>query len=152
MRAARRALLFIGVVAGIILSAPGFYYLFALHKVSGRPTPADITTSDLATAEARWRACGETGPIAMERENPWGLLYRLYTENTYTPRPGDRAVWLIVRKYNSTHLSEHRHWHPSGAALQIWVTRHWTARQVAATLVRDHPCTPRPPTIRKGTL
>jgi hypothetical protein len=53
----------------------------------------------------------------------------------------DRAIWLIVRQYNSSHLKDRRMgmWHLSGAALTIWLTQHWTTDEAvvgAATAAR----------------
>jgi hypothetical protein len=57
---------------------------------------------------------------------------------------GADAAWLVARNFNASHLARQGSawWHLSGAALTIWLTRHWTPDQVlqaTATLARREP-------------
>jgi len=57
------------------------------------------------------------------------------------------AASLVAQHYNARHLAD-RHsitWHLSGAALTIWITRHWSSDEVLCAAVDAlRP----PPTIR----
>ena len=140
MKSRRVLTLLVAVVIGAALAGPGVAYVLAMQNVDGLPSPAGVAATDAKLAAAAWRACGESGPIAIAPDNPWNFSYRLLTA-TRVPRPGDRAVWAVARRHNVTHpLADHRYWHFSGAALQIWITRNWSAEQVAATLARDNLC------------
>jgi hypothetical protein len=55
---------------------------------------------------------------------------------------GLNAASFVALHYNARHLKNRRStwWHLSGAALTIWIARHWTSDQVlsaAAVLVRQ---------------
>jgi len=128
------------ILLGLLLSAPGFLYLVALWGIDGRPVPVDDASVVEKLAIAGWRACGERGPITIKPDNPWAIAGRLLTNEYPDDSPGRRASWAIARNYNNEHLSSYASWHPSGVALTIWISRHWTARQIAATVHRDGLC------------
>jgi hypothetical protein len=77
--------------------------------------------------------------------NPWTYAASLVTKNTdFRSDDGSTAAWVIARNYNSSHLKDRRmtFWHLSGAALTIWVSRHWTSDQIvtaAAAITRSRP-------------
>jgi hypothetical protein len=118
-------------------------YWSGLANVEGRPQPTtskDIA-ADRALLQEKFRS---SSPIVVPVLNPWSYLWSLHSVDVKATDVGASAVWVVVRTYNYTHLRERRMswWHLSGAALTIWVTRHWTPDQIvasAAAIARSWP-------------
>src|SRR5690242_12748967 len=93
--------------------------------------PPDAATAS-APAERVWLALKETGPIKAEPLNPYRYALALLTGDPLPP--GSRLAWLVAGNYNASNLKNKRMWlwHMSGAALTIWLTRHWTTEQRVA--------------------
>jgi hypothetical protein len=130
----------LAVVVGIA-SLPAIAYAIGLSKIDGRPTPADPTQFTAADLSANWIACREPASVQVVPLNPWGYTVRVLAGDTGFEGSGQLSAWLIARAYNVEHLPKGmKWWHLSGAALTIWVTRNWSAEQIAATLIRDQLC------------
>ena len=129
------------VVALLILSLPGIAYSIGLLRVQGRPTPArtaDFRSEDIA---ASWQRCGERPPLAVKALNPWGVAGRFLWGDQLKSNAGEIAAWQVARGHNSAHpVGTMGWWHLSGSALTIWITRHWSAEEIGATLARDNLC------------
>jgi hypothetical protein len=141
MQSWHRAFLSVLVILAVALSLPGAAYVVGLATVHGRPVPADPANYSSELIAASWSRCREKTPIAVQAMSPWSYANKFMFADTHEETPGERAAWRIA----STHNSKHRRsgmlwWHTSGAALSIWVTRHWSAEQIGATLVRDNLC------------
>lgn len=137
----QRALLSLLVVFASILSVPGIIYVVGLARVHGRPVPADPSQYSSEAISAAWMRCREQIPIAVHASNPWSFAYKFMFADPLEATPGERASWRIASTHNSRHRSgDMLWWHTSGAALSIWITRHWSAEQIGATLVRDNLC------------
>ncbi len=141
MHSWQRAILSMLVLIALLAAIPGFVYVVALARVHGRPTPADPALfSQEAIADA-WAQCGEQSPVAVRAINPWGATGRFLFGNPLRTTPGERSAWRIARTHNASQpVGNNLWWHTSGAALTIWITRHWSAEQIGATLVRDGSC------------
>ena len=136
-----RAILSILALVALLVASPGVVYLVGLAKVHDRPTPADSKTFSSEAVSAAWEQCRETLPVAVEATNPWGVASRFLFGDPLRTSPGERAAWRIASTHNAAHpVGGGLWWHTSGAALTIWVTRHWSADQIGATLVRDSLC------------
>ncbi|KAB8194973.1 hypothetical protein FKV24_005655 [Lysobacter maris] len=136
-----RILAVVAVLAtGVLAALPGIAYTVALARVDGRPQPADPDRYSAAALETAWRQCSEWMPLATHRLDPWTLvLDRL--DGTVASRAGELAAWQVARAHNSKGGNRgNLWWHSSGAALTIWISRHWSARQIAATVARDGLC------------
>nr|CAS02825.1 putative integron gene cassette protein [uncultured bacterium] len=125
----------------VVLSLPGAAYVVGLARVHGMPVPADPAHYSSEVIAATWARCREKTPIAVQAMSPWSFGNKFMFADPLETTPGERAAWRIA----STHNSKYRRsgmlwWHTSGAALSIWVTRHWSAEQIGATLVRDNLC------------
>jgi hypothetical protein len=123
-------------------------YWTGLANIEGRPRPIALTdiAADTALLQQKFRS---PSPIVVRVINPWTFLGSLRPSAVKERDVGASAVWAIVRSYNSTHLRkrEMTWWHLSGAALTIWVTRHWTPDQIvasAAAIARSWPPEPAP--------
>jgi hypothetical protein len=137
----RKTLVGIAVVAFVVLALPAIAYGIGLSKIEGRPIAADPASFSSAQVNSAWQSCREHLPIALDPLNPWGYAAKILWGDTGFAGNGQLAAWLVARRYNSSHLpGGMKWWHLSGAALTIWVTRNWSAEQVAATLARDESC------------
>ena len=148
MGVARKASIGIALSLTALALAPLVLYAVALSQVEGRPTPR--TASHLA-AESAWQACGERAAVEFAPLDPWQFTWRLASGSDAAALPGERAAWAVARQYNAGHLRRHIWWHPSGAALTIWLTRHWSAEQLASTVAAGNYCRPAPNNSSKPT-
>src|SRR5262249_46041747 len=83
-------------------------------------------------AEVLWRKLRESPPIQVESMSPYSyLLAMVYGGSRGLPR-GNHLAWVVARSYNTEHLKDRLWWHPSGAALTIWLTRNWTTDELIA--------------------
>jgi hypothetical protein len=112
--------------------------------VDGRPNPPPssnyLTPADRALLERTFRV---TKPITVERLSPWAYVTFILEDPKRTAAAsGVEAAWIVAQHYNARHLERRSSiwWHLSGAALTIWITRHWSSDEVlcaAVTLVRQ---------------
>jgi hypothetical protein len=127
----------------LIALAPLGLYALGLSNVDGRPSPASSghpTAADEALLERTFRI---SQPITVEPLSPWSYVTSALEDPKRTAASGGvDAAWVVARHYNAHHLENRSStwWHLSGAALTIWITRHWTSDQVlsaAAALIRQ---------------
>jgi hypothetical protein len=124
---------------------PIVLYGIGLSNIEGRPeAPMQVNNLAIDTAFLQ-HAFRSSEPVALRVLNPWTYAASLVTDDTnLSSDDGSAAAWVVARNYNSNHLKDHRmtFWHLSGAALTIWVSRHWTAEQIvtaAAAITRSRP-------------
>ena len=137
-----RAIISLALILVLVALAPGLMYAVSLSKVHGRPIPANPANYDSHTVNQAWVRCSEALPLKVQRHSPWRVVFRLLFER---PDPnqalaGERAAWRIAASHNSRYRLDPGWWHPSGAALTIWITQEWSAEEIGATLVRDGLC------------
>ena len=113
---------FIAALFLVVVVPPGLYWL-GLNNIRGRPAPPEHTTRNDYDLLQDLKGRRST---TLERLSPWTYPFRVEAE---TP-----AVWLVARNYNVDHLAHCNGlwWHLSGAALGIWISRHWSQDQVVA--------------------
>jgi len=141
MHSWHRAILSMLVLVALLAAVPGFVYVVGLAKVHGRPTPADPALFRHEAIAAAWVQCREESPVAVRATNPWGVAGKFLFGNPLRTTPGERSAWRIASTHNALHpVGSNLWWHTSGAALTIWITRHWSAEQIGATLIRDGLC------------
>lgn len=135
------ALLTIAVSLSVL---PGVAYLVALNRVEGRPVAADPAAYTTETIGAAWALCREPLPLSVYTLNPWQWLISFHDLDIQHRPPGERAAAFVARRHNAGNPQTRNSfwWHASNAALMIWITRHWTAEQLGATVVRDGLCQP----------
>jgi hypothetical protein len=141
MQSWHRAFISILVIVGLLMALPGLAYVAGLAKADGRPIPADPARFSQEAIAAAWLQCRETSPVSVQATNPWGFVGKFMFGNPLRTTPGERAAWRIASTHNARRpVSSKTWWHASGAALTIWITRHWSGEQIGATLVRDGLC------------
>ncbi|WP_156795646.1 hypothetical protein [Bradyrhizobium icense] len=113
----------------VAAAAPWLIYWIALNEIESCPTPARHT----ATAEqvdSLFRKLRLSQPVHIDPISP----YSYFLQGVH-PSASTRIAWIIARSHNVNHLSDHRYWHLSGAALTIWLTRYWTSTELIARAV-----------------
>jgi hypothetical protein len=127
-----------GVLVAIIGLAPAALYSLGLSNVNGRPSPpasCHPTPTDRALLERTFRM---SQPITVKPLSPWAYFNFILEDDARNATAGGvDAVWFVARHYNAQHLKDRRSiaWHLSGAALTIWITRHWSADEVVCAAV-----------------
>lgn len=137
------SLLLLAVLVGAL---PGVLYLLGLASIQAMPLPAAVPKSPQAVCDGE-----PLEPVA--RLDPWRFTAALFI----APLGLDvlvhrQASWVAAR-----HLLRERRggmvsWHLANAALTIWITRHWSATQIATTAHAEHYCRDRiavPNSLRK---
>jgi hypothetical protein len=129
-------------VAGLILTVmigigvgPWLLYGIGLAKVDGRPPHASQTVVTQEDADALWQGLRISQPVRLDPVSPYSYVQTLVVGDQKVLGPSARIAWIIARSYNVEHLTDHRAWHLSGAALTIWLTRNWTSSELIARAV-----------------
>jgi len=136
MRAAGKAWISVVVLVAAIALLPGLLYLLGLAWVDGWPQPADRAPSGVA-------ACSGEPRAGYQRMNPWGFVAQLFDQDAgkaNVPVVEQEAYWVARRHL----MRQPRHgmlrWQLSSTALTIWITRHWSAGQIADTARKEDFC------------
>lgn len=141
MSVGRNTLAALLALSGVAFSIPAIVYGVGLLKIEGRPVPADPRNYSTAELSAAWQRCHDRLPVSVVPLNPWGVAAGFFWGDGQMHGAGQYAAMRVARAHNDQHVSGGMFWwHLSGGALTIWVTRNWTAEQIAATLVRDELC------------
>jgi hypothetical protein len=120
------------VVLLVVILGPWALYWLALSNIHGRPPHASNSAFTAEDAEALWRKLREPLPIHVEPLSPHAHLWVLFHGDARALPRGAQLAWWVAKSYNTRHLEDRRWWHPSGAALAIWLTRNWTANELIA--------------------
>lgn len=130
------ALALLGLVFAFLVAAPGLMYEAGLSNIEGRPQAG--LAPRLNDKQREWLRCelrADEHPAA-PITNPWTLAWTILNTQSMPPthRYPDDLAWVVARNYNSTHLKQRRglNWHLSGAALRVWIVRHWTQDEMEA--------------------
>jgi hypothetical protein len=133
-----RRLIVVGLIALVlvVLLVPWGLYQWGLSNIDGRPVPPHGTVLSVEDDALLRRHLHAHSSISIEPLSPWRYVAALIMSGREQSLLGSGAdaAWLIARNYNSSHLKDRHtiYWHLSGAALTIWITRHWTADQILA--------------------
>ena len=112
-----------------VAAAPWLIYWIALGKIESRPRHAThtVTADEVDSLCKRLRI---SQPIQIDPSSPYSYILGGARGTAST-----RIAWIIASSHNAEHLSDHRYWHLSGAALTIWLTRNWTPTELIARAV-----------------
>lgn len=136
MRAAGKAwgaLLLLLVLAGAL---PGVLYLYGLASIHALPQPADVAPSYRA-------ACNDAPRDQVESWNPWRYTFASFSTPMEQAAPvNHEAAWVAARHLMRGPRMRTGKWHLANAALTIWITRHWSATQIADTARAEAFCRP----------
>ncbi|WP_303636919.1 hypothetical protein [Stenotrophomonas tuberculopleuritidis] len=135
MRAAGTAWISVVVLVAGIALLPGLLYLLGLALVEGRPKPADRAPSGVA-------ACSSEPRPGYPPMNPWRFAARFFDKDVMKKVPDveREAFWIARRHLWRQPQQGMLRWHLSSTALTIWITRHWSAAQIADTARKEDFC------------
>lgn len=125
-----------GLLLAVVLigALPGVLYLLGLASVHALPQPAAVAPTHRA-------ACDDTPRDGVEAMNPWGHTVELLTHSMKKIAPVHReASWVAARHLMRGPRMRMGQWHLANAALTTWITRHWTATQIADTARLEEFC------------
>lgn len=134
----RRALQSVAITAVIVLSllllSPWLIYEATLMNIDGRPAkPTRMASTD---EQARvWRLARGRGELKVEPMNPYGFVWRFFSGDSSVSRGETLAYWMSCEHIWKQPRRSMAWWHLSNAALTIWLTRHWTAEELATAMV-----------------
>lgn len=134
-RLLRYLTILLGTFVALLLLSPWLIYEEALLSIEGRPAKPQR----LASAEeqaAVWKLAKGAGPLHVERLNPYGYAWRLASTPLGRPDPSETLAYWVSREYIWAQPERRGmgRWHLSNAALTIWLTRHWSAEEMASFL------------------
>jgi hypothetical protein len=128
----------IGLILSVVIgigAGPWLFYEIGLAKVDGRPLHASQTVVTPEDAEALWRRLRIPQPVRLHPVSPSSYVQALVFGDQKILGPSARIAWIIASSYNIEHLTDHRAWYLSGAALTVWLTRNWTPNELVAKAV-----------------
>jgi hypothetical protein len=149
----------LAIVAAFVAIAPWALYWSILNNVEGRPKHAisqTFTAEDETALQAHLRMPEPyQGGSLTPHSLIWGqLLWPMLQEALYefVDRDGHLSINIAIRQNNSrfwavpgpiardyliqfNRTHQRLDWHPSNAALTIWLTRNWTRTQLIAKAI-----------------
>jgi hypothetical protein len=120
--------LVVGTILVAMLAPLGAYGL-GLYGIEAMPQPPKTIATASAQA-AVWNQARGVGPVVVPRLNPY--TYWHFSTGVEREKAGLLIAWGVA----AAHLKEQQRykgmhwWHLSGAALTIWLTRHWSVEQI----------------------
>ncbi|MBI3345793.1 MAG: hypothetical protein HY020_01110 [Burkholderiales bacterium] len=120
-------------LVSLFLLSPWLIYAAMLASIEGRPTRPESLVP--AQEQVRlWRLADGTGEPRAEPMNPYGYAWELFVP-TGQPAPGETLAGWVSRDYLRAQPRRGMlAWHLSNAALTIWLTRNWTAQELASAV------------------
>lgn len=116
----------------LVLLSPWLLYELGLSRFDAMPA----RPAQMATAEQQawvWRQARGSGMPAVDSMNPYGEVLRLLA-GAGRAEPGEAIAYWVAREHNWRQPSQRSMawWHLSNAALTIWLSRHWSAEEIAS--------------------
>lgn len=113
----------------LCLLAPWLAYEITLARLERLPErPAQLASP--AQQAAIWQRAGGEGPLAVEPVNPYGFMLALVARERV--RPGEElASWVARDHLRQLPPTGMLAWQLRNAALTVWLTRHWSAAELA---------------------
>jgi len=136
MHAAGRAWIALLLLLAFVALLPGLLYLLGLAWVEGWPQPADRAPSGVAACSSEPRM----GHLPM---HPWSFATQFFDKDAMKKKVPDverEAHWIARRHLWRQPQHDMLRWHLSSTALTIWITRHWSAAQIADTARKEDFC------------
>lgn len=125
----------VALTLALCLLAPWLAYEIALARLPALPERRQPLATPQQQDEA-WRKAGGEGPPVVEPLNPYGFVVALVARDRV--RPGEELAYWVARDHLRARPREGGMiaWHLSSAALTVWLTRHWSAQELASAAYR----------------
>lgn len=120
------------LAALLAMLSPWLLYEIGLSRFDAMPARPSRT----ATAEQQawvWMQARGSGMPSVDPMSPYGYVLRLLAGDGRA-QPGETIAYWVAREHNWRQPSRRSMawWHLSNAALAIWLTRHWSAEDIAS--------------------
>jgi hypothetical protein len=117
-----------------VIAGPWLLYVIGLAKIDGRPSHAAVAPEDV---EALLRTLRISQPLTIDRVSPHSYVWAVVRRDERALGQGVRLAGPIANSHNADHLADRSMgaWHLSGAALTIWLIRHWTTDELIAKAI-----------------
>ena len=118
----------------LVYAGPWLLYGVGLAMIDGKPSPsAQATPINQVQREYLQRELRSEQALAVERLSPWSYICAVASGKN----PNSQVAWLVARNYVANHRKARGNlsWHLSGAALTVWLTRHWSNEQLLVRLI-----------------
>jgi len=135
----RVVLLLFGCVALLVIVGPLALYWWGFTLLEELPEPPTRIRSQ-SELIAPWELVERTRQITVRPLHPWYFAGKLATR-PFDRSPGEAAAYYVSSRHVYDALSlekgpRHFDWHLANHSLTIWLTRHWTAEQIAEQVAR----------------
>jgi hypothetical protein len=117
-------------IGALVLGLPWVLYGLGLQAVEGRPEPPQRIAA-LAVQQQVWQRAGSAGPPEAVALDP--VTYLLSASVQARPPDIVAFAWRVASDHSRDHLQRDAgplRRHLAGAALTIWLTRHWSVEQL----------------------
>ncbi|MEO6276581.1 hypothetical protein [Roseateles sp.] len=123
---------FLGVLAVVVLLSPWLLYELGLSRFDTMPAkPAQMVTAEQQAWV--WRLVHGTGQPKLERMSPYGVAWRLVSGDQPSVTPGETLAYWMARDYVWRLPRRNMSWwHLTTGAMTIWLTRNWSAEELAS--------------------
>ncbi|MEM6497952.1 MAG: hypothetical protein AAF709_14670 [Pseudomonadota bacterium] len=142
---ARRVVIAIAVVIGLLMASPWLLYWTALSTVNGRPAPPRAPYLSEAKANQLWLCLGQKLPVFIAPMSPLSIAINVVTGNpSKFETTGHFVAWQVAKNHNLRNRANRDMlmWHVTGSGLTIWLTRNWSADEIllaADQVVKAYP-------------
>ena len=137
----RTTMVAVGAVVVIVASAPMIAYWSGLAMLPGYPVKPEPLESVGARELAVWGEYSGHAMLGVRPVNPYEfaiLLSCAPIDACLAQHPGLAVASHVAQAYlRGQPPTRAAWWHLQSAALSVWLTRHWTAEQLLAYLVRS---------------
>lgn len=124
------------ITVTLLLALPPGLYWLGLSGVDGVPEkPLQLASKEQQALV--WKRAHGNGVPRIAAINPYSFAMTLFVKKDPGVDPEQVIVWWVAADYL---ISHQRHsgmswWHLSGAALAIWLSRHWTQEEILSAAV-----------------
>lgn len=121
----------LGVLGLLIALSPWLLYELGLSRFDAMPT----RPTHLATAEQQawvWALARGSAQPRLEPMNPYVFVQRFLSGDGRSTPSESLAYWVSREYVWQLPRKSMGWWHLTNAALTIWLTRHWTAEEIAS--------------------
>ena len=117
----------------LLLLSPWLIYEAALQGIEGRPQkPVKLASAEEQAAV--WKLARGTGPLHVQPLNPYQLVWRFASRSSGKTDPSETLAYWVSREHIWAQPQRQGmgRWHLYNAALTVWLTRHWSAEEMAS--------------------
>ena len=124
------------ITVTLLLALPPGLYWLGLSGVDGVPEkPLQLASKEQQALV--WKRAHGNGVPRIAAINPYSFAMTLFVKKDPGVDPEQLIIWRLAAGYLMNHQRQKGMgwWHLSGAALTIWLSRHWTQEEILSAAV-----------------